>query len=107
VSTEVHAFTTAVRDPDGHPYSATARGEQRADGTWIGWIDFMPLPAGGLVRSTPRETTQPNLPALRYWALGLEPVYLEGALARAISAATRSGRGSQRAAPEAEPPSGG
>ena len=31
------------------------------------------------------ETTQPNLEALRYWASGLEPVYLEGALERAIA----------------------
>jgi hypothetical protein len=106
MSTEVHAFSTAVRDADGHPYRAIARGERRDDGTWIGWIDFIPLPSGGVVRSSPRETTQPNLPALRYWALGLEPVYLEGALARAISASTRSGRGTRRTAPEADPPSG-
>ena len=106
MSTEVHAFTTAVRDADGHPYRAVARGERRADGTWIGWIDFEPVPAGGLVRSSPRETTQPGLPALRYWALGLEPVSLEGALARAISAATRSGRRDRRAAQGVEPPSG-
>ena len=107
MSTQVHEFSTAVRDPDGHVYRAVAQGERREDGTWIGWIDFEPVPAGGLVRSSPRETTQPNLRALRYWALGLEPVYLEGALARAISAATRSGRGNRRTAPEAEPPSGG
>jgi hypothetical protein len=32
---------------------------------------------------TDRETSQPNRAALEYWADGLEPVYLEGALARA------------------------
>jgi hypothetical protein len=107
MSTQVHEFSTTVTDLDGHRYRAVARGDQRADGTWIGWIDFVPVPAGRLVFSTPRETTQPNLSALRYWALGLEPVYLEGALGRAISAATRSGRGTRRTAPGAEPPSGG
>ena len=31
-----------------------------------------------------RETTQPNLTDLRYWATGLTPVYLEGALERIL-----------------------
>jgi hypothetical protein len=30
-----------------------------------------------------KETSQPNRDAIEYWALGLEPIYLEGALARA------------------------
>ena len=107
MSQQIHVFSATVSDADGHPYRATAHGEARGDGTWIGWIEFVPVPSGGVLRRTPRETTQPNLKALRYWALGLEVVYLEGALARAISAATRSGRGTRRTAPEAEPPSGG
>jgi hypothetical protein len=36
------------------------------------------------VRRTRRETTQPSQKALTYWARGIEPVYLEGALERAI-----------------------
>jgi hypothetical protein len=32
---------------------------------------------------TQQETSQPNRAALEYWADGLEPIYLEGALARA------------------------
>ena len=35
---------------------------------------------------TDRETTQPNLRALEYWATGLTPAYLEGALDRALEA---------------------
>jgi hypothetical protein len=42
------------------------------------------------VRRSPVETTQPNREALAYWASGIEPVYLEGALERAI--ASRSER---------------
>ena len=41
-------------------------------------------PADGSAPSrTGRETTQPNLADLEYWASGLTPVYLEGALSRA------------------------
>jgi len=37
--------------------------------------------------ATPRETTQSNRAALEYWARGLEPIYLEGALVRAVARA--------------------
>src|SRR4029450_11306906 len=37
-----------------------------------------------------REATQPNLTDLRYWATGLTPVYLEGALARALEVPQRA-----------------
>lgn len=80
----IHEFTAAVRDPDGHLYSARAFGRRRAGDTWIGWLEFTPIGSGGLLRRTPRETTQPNEEALRYWASGVEPAYLEGALERAL-----------------------
>jgi hypothetical protein len=57
-------------------------GAERADGTWKGWIEFHPSGAGPVL-ITERETSQPNRAALEYWADGLEPVYLEGAFARA------------------------
>jgi hypothetical protein len=79
----IHEFTMRARDADGHVYRARAFGTRRQNGTWIGWIDFAPL-GGGLVRRTPRETTQPSRDALVYWALGLDDVYLDGALERAI-----------------------
>lgn len=47
------------------------------------WIEFHPVKRSGSVLRTHRETTQPNLTALEYWADGLEPVYFECALARA------------------------
>lgn len=55
-----------------------------AGGTWQGWIEFVPLDGAEPVRS-PRETTQPNREDTRYWATGLTPVYLEGALSRALA----------------------
>ncbi len=57
-------------------------GQERADGTWEGWLEFHPSGGGSILR-TDQETSQPNRTALEYWADGLEPVYLEGALARA------------------------
>ena len=83
----VHEFRAVVRDADGHLYRARVMGRQRADGTWIGWLEFSPRGSGGVVRRTRRETTQPSREALRYWATGLEPTYLEGALERALRAA--------------------
>ncbi len=78
----VHELGTHARDADGHEYRARAMGRIRRDGTWIGWLEFRPVGSGGLVRRTLRETTQPSLEALRYWALGLNEIYLEGALRR-------------------------
>jgi hypothetical protein len=56
---------------------------QRSDGLWEAWIEFHPED-GGPVRSTDRESTQPNRTAVEYWASGLEPVYFEGAFERSV-----------------------
>lgn len=53
------------------------------DGRWEGWIEFVPLDRGVPIRSG-RETTQPNHDDTVYWANGLTPIYLEGALERAL-----------------------
>jgi len=68
---------------DGTVYEARACGAPMPGGTWQGWIEFIPLNGGQPVRS-PRETTQPNRADTVYWATGLTPVYLEGALRRAL-----------------------
>jgi hypothetical protein len=68
---------------DGRVYRAKACGRGRADGTWEGWLEFESVD-GELVWRTSRETTQPNLPDLEYWATGLSSVFLEGALHRAM-----------------------
>jgi len=68
-------------------YAPGTWGEMRADGTWRGWIEFHPLRGQGRVLRTGQETSQPNRDALAYWASGLEPVYFEGALDRAVAVA--------------------
>jgi hypothetical protein len=92
----VHEFKSEITDQDGHTYRARALGRQRKTGTWEGWLEFRPRGGGGQPRHTPVETTQPNLEALRYWASGLEPIYLEGALERAISGRRSDGAASSR-----------
>jgi hypothetical protein len=54
---------------------------ERLDNVWEGWLTF--FASDGTVYRTARETVQPNVDALVYWAGGLRPVYLEGALSRA------------------------
>lgn len=67
---------------NGHVFSVLAWGAQREDATvWEGWLTF--FASDGTALRTGRETVQPNVGALVYWAGGLRPVYLEGALARA------------------------
>jgi hypothetical protein len=68
---------------DGSVYTARVYGEPRADGTWEAWLEFYPADKRKPILRTEQETSQPNRTTLEYWALGLEPIYLEGALARA------------------------
>jgi hypothetical protein len=68
---------------DGVPYRARACGREMDDGRWEGWIEFESLDGSEVLRSS-RETTQPNRTDAAYWATGLTPVYLEGALDRAL-----------------------
>jgi len=78
----IQEFAEVVRDARGKEYVASVYGEERG-GNWEGWIEFRQLAGLGPSLRTGRETTQPDRGALEYWATGLEPVYLEGALARA------------------------
>lgn len=89
-----------VGESSGIVYTARVRGRQRSDGTWEGWMEFDPATGGASLR-TARETTQPNLHDLEYWATGLTPIYLEGALRRARDA--RDAEPVRAAGPETVP----
>jgi hypothetical protein len=80
----IHEFPFVVEGPEGRRYRARVYGG-RAPGlsTWEGWFVFFPI-GGGEPLPTDRETTQSKLEHVRYWAGGIEPLYLEGALDRAI-----------------------
>ena len=83
-------FQTPVTAPDGSVYRARAVGTEVPGGNWHGWIEFTPVGQGEPLCS-PRETTQPNRTDVEYWATGLTPVYLDGALARALKEPNRVG----------------
>lgn len=80
----IHTFSARVRSADKTEYEVRVYGAQRpGGGTWFGWLEFHPTRGGTTVLRTEDETSQPDRAALVYWAGGLEPVYLEGALERA------------------------
>lgn len=84
----IHTHSARVSGPGGGLYEARIYGEPERGGTWKGWLEFRRVADraeidGPRVLRTDRETTQPDRRALDYWAGGLEPVYLEGAIARA------------------------
>lgn len=76
-------YTTVVTSPDGTNYLVRSYGDERSNGTWIGWIEFHPTDLARPVLKTNQETSQPNQMDVEYWATGLEPVYFEGAFERA------------------------
>ena len=53
------------------------------DGMWEGWLEFEPLGGKGKTLVGPVESKQPQREHLVYWASGLTPVFIEGALHRA------------------------
>lgn len=76
-------YTSEVIAADGTIYTVRSFGDERADGTWVGWLEFVPVDPTKPSLRTGQETSQPNLTAVEYWATGLEPVYFEGAFERA------------------------
>jgi hypothetical protein len=82
----IHRNKTLVIAPDATMYMSVVLGQARGDGALEGYLCFETARSRPPFRSflTGRETTQPSRSALEYWATGLEPVYLEGALGRAL-----------------------
>jgi hypothetical protein len=78
----IREHPTDVIDGDT-TYVVRICGEERIDRTWEAWIEFHPMDINRRILRTDQETSQPNLAAIEYWADGLQPIYLEGALARA------------------------
>jgi hypothetical protein len=85
-------FAEGVVDKNGRAYAARACGSEMAADMWQGWLEFLPIDGGEPVRSA-RETTQPNRKDTAYWATGLTPVYLEGALERALNPLVKAQQG--------------
>ncbi len=89
-------FDEQLSTGEGFMYSAQACAAPNGDGLWEAWIEFLPIDGGPPLRS-PRETTQPNRIDAEYWATGLSPTYLEGALGRARNPIMRKTAGPPKA----------
>jgi hypothetical protein len=76
------SFDQPVGDDLGE-FHARAVGRLADDGMWEGWIEFTPIDGTSEVLVTGAESRQPEREHLVYWATGLTPVFLEGALHRA------------------------
>jgi ATP-dependent Clp protease ATP-binding subunit ClpX len=89
----------------GERYVATAYAGRMAGGRWEAWLVFFPLEPGPPLVGD-RETTQQGQATVARWAEGVSPVYLQGALRRALGAAGaplwRHGTGQPAADLEAE-----
>ncbi len=82
-------FAEPVLAKDGRTFLARACGSEMNSHLWQGWVEFVPMESG-VPLSSGRETTQPNRQDAEYWATGLTPVYLEGALERALNPLPRA-----------------
>jgi hypothetical protein len=69
----------------GRWYRPRAYGDPQPNGAWKGWLIFFPLTGGEAIAPPHPETTQPTWPAVVAWAARLTPVYVEGALERALT----------------------
>lgn len=76
------SFDAPVTDESG-TYHARVVGRGADDGMWEGWLEFDPIDHTAETLIGPVESRQPEREHLTYWATGLTPVYLEGALRRA------------------------
>ena len=76
-------YDPIVSETDGSRWKPRACGRRGEGHMWEGWIEFVPLGTGSRPLRSRRESTQPSRESLIYWATGLTPVYLKGALERA------------------------
>lgn len=88
------SFETPISDEFG-VFQARAIGRLANDGMWEGWLEFVPADGVGDVLVSSVESRQPEREHLVYWATGLTPVYLEGALHRARNPLTIRARAAQ------------
>lgn len=80
-------FDEPIVAPRGDKYFAQAVGSEVDGRLWEGWLEFLPVNESRGALESGRETTQPNRAGVEYWSQGLTRVYLQGALARALSLA--------------------
>jgi hypothetical protein len=79
-------YDTLLAANDRSRWVARVCGRPGPGTMWEGWVEFVPLDSEARPIRSRRESTQPSRASLVYWATGLTPVYLKGALDRAVDA---------------------
>ncbi|HEV8320567.1 MAG TPA: ATP-dependent Clp protease ATP-binding subunit ClpX [Myxococcota bacterium] len=77
-----------IFETNGRFYRARARADPLLDGRWGAYLSFVPT-HGGRALTTDYETKQRAIESIAVWAVRISPVYLEGALRRAIARTRR------------------
>jgi hypothetical protein len=75
-------LSDTVSDERG-TFHALVMARGRNDGSWEGWLEFVPKDKDSGRYTTPIETRQHDRVTMERWASGLTVVYADGALARA------------------------
>ncbi len=97
----VHEREITLKGSNGTIYDrALVYAEPNGRTTWAGFIEFVPAKGDRVVR-TEHETTQSNIEGVAYWGTGLEPIYLEGALSRALHRLAPAAGSKDKGAPPA------
>jgi hypothetical protein len=73
---------------EGGLYHARSVGRLAEDGMWEAWFEYEPLDDDGPVIVGTVESRKPESQYINYWATGVTPIYLEGALNRALNPIT-------------------
>ncbi len=79
----IRQYTPVLKGQGGEAYVARAYMDRQPGGLWEAWLVFFSLRTGRAI-ATDRETTQGKREHVLYWATGLGPTYLQGALERAL-----------------------
>jgi len=74
---------TTVTAPDGREYYVQVAAEPTGS-VWEAWLEFVPVDDKAAVLLTKTETTQPTRDDVIHWSTTLTPVFLQGALKRAV-----------------------
>ena len=74
-----------IVDASGSEYYSSVAAEQRADGVWEAWLEYVPTDESEPL-VTPTETTQSSRADVLRWADALTDTYIEGAFDRAVQA---------------------
>ena len=75
-------LSETVSDERG-TFQALVMARERNDGSWEGWLEFVPRAEDSCRYATAIETRQHDRVTMERWASGLTVVYADGALARA------------------------